>query len=179
MKRDALFSDCRLYRFKLVRQWDDRPMLLVCMFNPSIASHLIDDPTISLLCHIASFNGFGSIVVVNAIPLCGSTPAAAIDMVNNWDKNRDWYARDRLHQNLGIIVQEVERAGAVLLAWGALGERCSDWMDNVREEIESALPKGSEIYCLGKTMGGHPKHPLARGKHKVPKNALLVPWSIA
>lgn len=26
---------------------------------------------------------------------------------------------------------------------------------------------------------GHPKHPLARGKHKVPKNAPLIPWRTA
>lgn len=171
MKRTAEFSPCRLYRFKLIRQWDDRPMLLVCMFNPSDANEEIDDPTVSLLCHIASFNGYGGIVVVNAIPLCGSTPAAAIDMANAWD----W--PDVLHKNLEIIIAEVETAGAVLIAWGAFGDRCMSWIEFVLEQIEDALPIGSGIYCLAKTKAGHPKHPMARGKHKVPKNAPLIPWS--
>lgn len=178
MKRTAQLSPCGTYRFRLGRRWDDRPVLLACMFNPSDADHQVDDQTITLLCHIASHNGFGGLVVVNAIPLRSPKPAAAIEMTN-WDKTQDWWARDRLHQNIGIIVAEVERAGAVLLAWGALGERCSDWMDNVREEIEAALPDGVPLYCLGKTAGGHPKHPMARGKHKVPKDAPFIPWSVA
>jgi hypothetical protein len=176
VKRTARLSRCGTCRWTLGRQWDDRPILLVCMFNPSDADADIDDPTISIVCHIASHNGFGGVVVVNAIPLRGSKPAGAIEMVNTWDTRQDWYARDCLHYNLGVIVGEVAKAGAVLLAWGALGERCSDWMDNVREEIECALPDGVPLYCLGKTAGGHPKHPMARGKHKVPKNAPLIPW---
>ena len=175
MKRTAQFSPCGAYRFRLTRQWDDRTILVVCMFNPSLASDQVDDPTIRVLSHIASHSGFGGVVVVNGIPLISSTPAEAIEMTN-WDKSQDWHARDCLQQNVGIIVKEVERAGAVLLAWGALAIRCSDWFDNVREEIECALPDGAPLYCLGKTSGGYPMHPLARGKHKVPKNAPLLPW---
>jgi len=176
MKRAALLSPCGTYRWTLTRTWDERPVLLVCMFNPSDADDEIDDPTVSLVCHIASHNGFGGVVVVNAIPLRGSKPTAAIDMVNTWDARRDWYDRDRLQENIGVILTEVQKAGAVLLAWGALAEKCSDWVYHVQEEISASLPAGSEIYCLGKTKAGYPKHPLARGKHKVPKNAPLIPW---
>ena len=77
------------------------------------------------------------------------------------------------------ITEEVGKAGAVLIAWGALGERCGDWMELILDEIKEALPLGSELYCLAKTKGGHPKHPMARGKHKVPMNATLIPWSAA
>jgi hypothetical protein len=96
-----------------------------------------------------------------------------------WDKCSDWYARDALHDNLGAVVGEVGRAGAVLLAWGALAWRSnasSDWFDHVLEEIESALPPGVPLYCLGKTLAGLPLHPLARGKRKVRKDAFLQPW---
>lgn len=176
--RTASLSKCGTYRWTLTRRWDGRPTLVACMFNPSTADAQQDDPTISLLCHIASHNGYGGIVVVNAIPLRSPSPTDAIAMTR-WDECSDWHARDRLQDNLAVIQREVERAGAVLLAWGALGDRCSDWMDTVLEEIECALPDGAPLYCLGKTAAGHPKHPLARGKHKVPKDAKLFPWSAA
>lgn len=176
MKRSASLSPCCAYRWTLTRAWDARPMLLVCMFNPSSADHNDDDPTITLLCHIASHNGYGGIVVVNGIPLRSPRPAEAIDMVNTWDKRQAWDERDALQANIATIQKQVARAGAVLLAWGALADRCHYWFDTVLEEIETALPDGVPLLCLGKTAGGNPKHPLARGKHKVRKDAPLLPW---
>lgn len=172
----ASLSPCGTYRWTLTRRWDDRPALLVAMFNPSEADAAVDDPTITLVCQIAAHNGYGGIVVVNGIPLRSSTPTAAVDMTN-WDRTSDWHARDRLQDNLAVIQTECARAGAALIAWGALADRCADWFDQVREEIECALPDTTQIYCLGKTKAGYPKHPLARGKHKVRKDAQLIPWS--
>lgn len=177
--RSASLSKCGTYRITLTRTWDGRPKLLVAMFNPSTADANVDDPTITLLCQIASHNGYGGIVVVNGIPLRSSKPAEAIEMVNTWDKRQAWDERDALHWNLAEIQTQVQRAGAVLLAWGALADRCDFWFDNVLEEIEAALPQGVPLYCLGKTAGGYPKHPLARGKHKVRKDAPLIPWARA
>jgi len=174
--RSAALSRCGDYRLTLTRTWDQRPVLLVVMFNPSDADDKVDDPTIKLLMQIASHNGFGGIVVVNGIPLRSSKPAEAIDMVNTWDKRSAWDERDRLQQNLGIIEREVRRAGAVLLGWGALADRCGFWFDTVLEEIEAALPDGVPLYCLGKTAGGYPLHPLARGKRRVRRDAPLLPW---
>lgn len=175
--RTARLSACGTYRWTLTRRWDDRPTLLVVMFNPSDADHEVDDPTITLTCQIAAHNGYGGIVVVNLIPLRSPLPAVAVTMTR-WDQNGpDWHARDRLQDNLAVIQKEAARAGAVLLACGALADRCADWFYQVLEEIECGLPDGAEIFCLGKTTGGYPKHPLARGKHKVPKDAPLLAWS--
>jgi hypothetical protein len=180
MIKDATLSPCGTFRWTLIRIWDDRPILVVCMFNGSTADAEDNDPTISLVCQIASHNGYGGIVVVNGIPLRSSKPAPAVAMTK-WDKTQDWYARDRLQENMGVIVREVEKAGAVLIAWGALADKCPDWFDLVLEQIGEATYRGDKpeapIYCLGKTKGGYPKHPLARGKHKVRKDAPLIPWS--
>lgn len=175
MEKTATLSGCGLYRFTLTRQWDERPKLLVVMFNPSTADATVDDPTISLLCHIASHNGYGGITVVNAIPLRSSTAQPAVVMANAWDQFPVGHGR-WLDENLAVIRTHVALSGAVLLAWGALGEKCPGWLNTVQFEINQSLPKGVPVFCLKKTAAGHPMHPLARGKHKIPKNHQLIPW---
>lgn len=175
MKRTADISKCGNYRWTLTRVWDDRPMLLVVMFNPSTATAEVDDPTISLLCWIASHAGYGGFTVVNMIPLRSPVPDLAIDMVKHWDKVPDWAARDALQNNLAIITTQVQSAGAILIAWGALASHCPSWAEQVLEEIE--IVRGDRpLYCLGVTKAGYPLHPMARGKRKLPKNAPLIPW---
>lgn len=180
MKRTAHISPCGTHRWTLGRSWDETlPVLVVCMFGPSDADDQIDDPTIKLVCHIAAHNGFGGITVVNGIPYRSSKTEPQFAMLD-WDKTQEWGDRDALQLNLGAITREVERAGAVLLAWGAIAGQTrasADWFGLVQEAIAEALPDGALVYCLGKTGGGHPKHPLARGKHKVPKDAKLIPWT--
>jgi hypothetical protein len=178
VKRDAWISACGTFRWTLSRAWDDRPVLLVCMFGPSTADDSTDDPTITLVSHIASHNGYGGIVVVNGIPLRSSKPEPQFAMLD-WDKRQEWSDRDRLQENLALVSGEASKAGAALIAWGALAGQtmaAADWFDNVREEIESALPPGAPLLCLGRTKAGYPLHPLARGKLKVRKDASLVPW---
>jgi hypothetical protein len=174
--RAAELSPCGLYRWTLSRRWDDAlPVLLVAMFGPSDADHQVDDPTITLVCQVAAHNGFGGIVVVNGIPLRNSKPGPQYAMLD-WERTSEWSDRDRLQDNLAVIRREVARAGAVLLAWGAMADRCADWFDLVLEQIREELPAGCELYCLGKTKAGYPKHPLARGKHKVRCDTVLQRW---
>lgn len=176
----AKLSKCGTYRWSLTRSWKaSLPVLVVVMFGPSDADHEVDDPTITLVCQIAAHNGFGGIAVVNGIPLRSSKPEPQFAMLD-WDRTREWCDRDALHQNLGEIIEHVARAGSVLIAWGALAGRTTAsayWFDNVRDEIDSALPDGVQLMCLGKTKGGYPLHPMARGKLKIPKDRMLVPWA--
>lgn len=181
MIRTADISPCGRYRWTLGRTWDAAlPVLLVVMYGPSHADDLRDDQTITLLCHVAKHNGFGGIVVVNGIPLRSSDPADQAAMINRpsgWNVE-SFQERDYLHENLAIVGREVRKAGAVLLAWGALAERCPSWFDHLKEEIAAELPTGVPVYCLGKTAAGHPLHPMARGKRKVPKDAALLAWEV-
>lgn len=175
--RGATISPCGAYRVYLLRVWDKtRPALAVCMFNPSTADARVDDPTITLLMLLALHNGYGSIHVVNGIPLRTSTPGPALDMLR-WDESQDWHARDRLQQNLAAVGKVVAESRDVLLAWGALADRAADgWFEHVLEQIECALPEGGRLLCLGKTKSGQPMHPLARGKHRVRPDATFLPW---
>lgn len=151
-------------------------MLLVVMFNPSTADHMVDDPTIRTLMQRASrVWGFGGIEVVNLIPLRSPSPDDAV-LMTRWQERQQWHDRDNLHRNIEIILDRIREAGAILLAFGALGDRCPDWTQNVLDEITDAAD-GQTIYCMGRTGSGAPIHPLARGKNRVPNDAPLVPWS--
>jgi hypothetical protein len=177
MIRTADISPCGRYRWTLGRTWDQAlPVLLAVMYGPAMADDMKDDQTVTLLCAIAAHNGFGGLQVVNGIPLRTADPALQAAMVNDWARLQEWTDRDRLQDNLAVVSREVAKAGAVLLAWGALASRCADWFDLVQETIAEAIPFGVPLYCLGKTAAGYPLHPMARGKRKVPKNAALLEW---
>lgn len=172
IERSARMSECGSFRWTLTRRWDDRPMLLVVMFNPSTADHMDDDNTIRTLMQRASrVWGFGGIEVVNLIPLRSSSPDDAVEYANR----DDWHARDKLQLNVGVIIDRIKESGAILLAYGALGNRVPEWTEFVIEEIDCAVTT-QPIYCMAKTAGGYPTHPMARGKHRVPNDAPLVPW---
>jgi hypothetical protein len=181
--REAEISPCGRYRWTLRRTWDKAlPVLLVVMFNPSRADGLDDDPTIRLVCQIASHNGYGGIVVVNAVPLRSSSPESAIRLALQWEnplhhEDPATVCVVQLQRNLEVIRAELARAGDVLLGYGALGARCPSWMTVVIEAMIEALTDSQTVYCLGTTKDGHPLHPLARGKMKVRPNAKLIPWS--
>lgn len=179
IQRSAMISNCENFRWSLTRRWDDRPMLTVVMFNPSTADGLEDDPTIRTLCKRASRTwGFGGIMVVNVIPLRSPDPRDAIAFMGRW---RHWDMDSwAVLRNEQIVTDTVRQAGAVLIAWGALASlslEAEGYLTHLREEIEGAAEEaGIPIYCMGRTDGGMPKHPLARGKHRVPDDAPLVPW---
>ena len=93
-----------------------------------------------------------------------------------WDKNGpDYYARDRLQENLGHLGKLLAKASMVVACWGDIA-RNHDHIEWVLEEIACARPGQIPIYCLGTTKSGAPKHPMARGKHRVPDDQRPVLW---
>lgn len=166
MKMMAGFSgpaDC--YRDHLIRCWDDKVQLLVvCMLNPSTADHQTNDPTILTLIHFAKLWGHGGLLVVNLCAFRSSSPAmmrAAADPVGpENDKallNAMMYAR---------------ASGRILVAWGNDGDFLGrdDWF------CERALSLGLSLICLGTTRSGAPKHPMARGLHRIPRDQQPLTW---
>jgi hypothetical protein len=156
MKRDAVISDCGLYRYLLKRVWDaSLPGLVFIMLNPSKADAKIDDPTILACIAIARAQGCGGIVVVNLFAYRATSPAdmkAAADPVGP-------------KCNKYIVCALKTKPKMVIAAWGADGwyrNRCVD----VRAFV--TIRYSTSLHCLGTTKDGSPKHPLARGKHRIP-----------
>lgn len=147
--RDALISPCGDYRYSLVRQWDKgKPYLPFVMLNPSTADATRDDPTIRRCMSFARREGCGGIVVVNLYALRSPDPKmlrAHYDPVGPFNK--------RVIYDAAIVAAE---AGVpVVCAWGV-----NDITQAAGGALVEAREAGAAIKCLGKTAGGHPRHPL-------------------
>lgn len=147
VKKSALISDDGVFRYWLKRQWDDALKTLAwCCLNPSKADADIDDPSVRKMIAFSKLFGYGGLVLVNLFAFRSTDPAKvpAGDLGIGPD-NDDWiwtYAREH----------------PIVLAWGShkLAAACRGW--EVRKMLEDAGVR--EVYCLGKTNTGHPRHPL-------------------
>lgn len=167
MRMTAVFSgpsDC--YRDQLIRCWDKtRQLLVVCMLNPSTADHETNDPTILTLIHFAKLWGYGGLLVVNLCAFRSPSPAvmrAAADPVGAENEkallDAMMYARDN--------------CGRILVAWGNDG----DFLERDAWFCERAVNLGLSLICLGTTRSGAPKHPMARGLHRISRDQQPLPW---
>jgi hypothetical protein len=156
--RTANLSRCGTYRWTLTRSWGaGRPVCWV-MLNPSAANHRCDDPTIRRVIHFTRSWGYPGLSVVNLYPFRSAHPVDC----SRWSTNRlDRGVRNALRRNTVFVAAEARRAALVVAAWGACA-RDSEWIARVIR----AIPVGARLCCLGLTVSGAPKHPLARGRHR-------------
>lgn len=139
--KDAVLSPCGVYRYRLLRAWDDKPRVWWVMLNPSTADASVDDPTIRRVVSFSQGWGYGGCVVVNLFALRATDPAALKGHADPIGPDND------LHLRLALA------APLVVAAWGA-NKTCG------RDQAVMRLLAGKSLHCLEKTKEGHPKHPL-------------------
>ena len=177
MQMSAFFSgpgDC--YRDELRRIWDASKLLLpVCMVNPSDADGERNDPTLLVLIHFGKLWGFGGLLIVNLASYCSPSPAAM------------FAAADPIGPDNAVFVERAityarDNGGRLLAAWGNHGAALvtrrtgCDPVSRAAWFCDLADRHGVQLICLGRTESGHPKHPLARGKHFVPRDQQPIVW---
>lgn len=165
IERSAVLSEERppLYRYQLDRSWDpDMAQMVWIMLNPSTADARVDDPTILACTDIARRNHCGSIKVVNLFAWRSSHPS---DL---------WRAKDPVGPlNDRFIARAIgakyRQRILVVAAWGTSGWKFG------RDQHVCALAAALDVslHCIGRTQQGHPKHPLARGLHRVARETPL------
>lgn len=183
--RAALIDgDCR---FWLKRAWGAGPLIAWVMCNPSTADAERDDPTMRRVIEFSLAWGYGSCVVINIIPFISSAPAQALA----WAKRADiWMPHgdpptpewDQWRENISICVEQINAAKAHIVAWGNEPAGYSRlWLQDIAEasgaDFDDEHPEPIDWLCLGTTMSGAPKHPLARGQHRVPADFKPIKWS--
>jgi hypothetical protein len=141
---EAVFSEDRLYRYELQREWSDNPKRMNFIgLNPSTADEAKLDPTLRRMIRFADREGCGRLIVTNLFAFRATDPLVmrlADDPVGP--------------KNDSYLVTAAEDSAIVVAGWGANGG-----YRGRNREVE-ALLKHVKLRCLGFTVGGHPRHPL-------------------
>lgn len=140
---DAELSECGEYRYRLSRIWDEakKPLTFI-MLNPSTADAEVDDPTIRRCMGFAEREHAGGVVVVN---LYGYRATKPLDLFQATDPIGP--GNDR------ALKRAAREAKSIVCAWGANAPLN-------RVAYVRALLDRHQLFCLGTTALGAPRHPL-------------------
>lgn len=124
------------------------PLLVWVMLNPSTADDVADDPTIRRCRGFAHRWGYATLEVVNLFSLRATNPReltraarAGVDVVGP--------------ENDDAIRDAVRRADRVCCAWGV-----HPLAPARAAQLRPVLAGAAELWCIGTTVDGSPRHPL-------------------
>lgn len=153
----AVYSPCQRYRYTLTRIWDtDGPRALFVMLNPSTATEVQNDPTVERCERRARALGFGAFRVCNIFAWRATDPRVMRAQPDPVGPDNDT-----------TILDGARWADRVVCAWGTHGAHM-DRGPGVERLLRGA---GVDLYHLGLSQAGHPKHPLYIGYAQP-----LQPW---
>jgi len=156
MKKSAVFSDCKKYRYTLSRYWDQSKgyAMFICL-NPSTADAEKDDPTVRRCINYSKEWGYGGFCMTNLFGFRATDPKIMLAEQNPiGPKNTDWI------ESLACA------ADIIIAAWGFMGSHQG------RASAVVTLPGLKEkLHFLALTKDGEPRHPLY-----LKKNLKPIPW---
>ena len=157
VEKSARMSPCGLYRYTLSRHWGPGEALMFVMLNPSTADADLDDPTIRRCVGFAKREGFSALTVVNLYAYRATDPKALLTCGDPVGPDND--------QILSLyLLRPWTYTQPVVCAWGANAKP---------DRVKAFMEKHDEgnLFCLGTTKSGAPKHPLY-----IPANQPLLPF---
>ena len=154
MSKTATISPCGTYRYALGRGIDGAHGTRWCLFimlNPSTADHEQDDPTIRRCVGFAKSWDGAHVTVVNLFALRATDPAELLTHPEPQGPHNLATVREHLRLT-------AELGGYVIAAWGA--HKASRQRGVGARAIIEAIIAHRDVWCLGKTQDGSPRHPL-------------------
>jgi hypothetical protein len=144
----AILSQCRKYRYSLSRDTGllvpEKGTALFVMLNPSTADESKDDPTIRRCKGFATRWDCNGFIVGNLYALRATNPKEL------------WKAGDPIGPDNDYHLQELmAEIKEVVCAWGNNARP-----DRVKAFVDIANKVKANLWCLGITKEGQPKHPL-------------------
>jgi hypothetical protein len=145
----SVLSPCRTYRYALARRWDDGPLALWIMLNPSTADAFVSDPTIRRVTRFSRAWMCSGLIVLNLFGLRATDPKALRTHPDPVGPDNDEVISWHLSGDGPTI-------GPVIAAWGVNGRL------NGRGDVMLRLlaDHGQRVQCLVRTSAGHPGHAL-------------------
>jgi len=150
LKKDAIFSDCRTWRYNLIREFEDRSLtgtregtLVMILLNPAKATAEQDDPTNRRGIDFAKRWGFKRLEFVNLFAGRTPEPEKLKQMDDPIGPENDKY-----------ISQACGRANKIICGWGNHGSYM-----NRAEEVYQMVSNHS-LECFDVNKSGEPVHPL-------------------
>lgn len=141
----AVYSDCERYRYRLERVWAPGRRVLFVMLNPSTATEVQNDPTVERCERRARALGFGGFAVANIFAFRATDPRVMRAVADPVGPGNDV-----------ALCELAVAADRVLCAWGTHGAHRGRGAT-----VEALLRlQGADLFHLGLTQAGAPKHPL-------------------
>ena len=140
----ADFSECKKYRYRLWRIWDNKLPLAMCIgLNPSTANAVKTDPTITNLAKMLKILGYGGFYMMNCWPYIASKP----EQLKHSPMSDEW--------NNNVLTVTASLCKDVIFCWGNFEIVTEKGRDT---ELAEMFPNAK---CFGFTKSGKPFHPLA------------------
>lgn len=141
MKKSAIVSKDKMYRYELSRSWDsEKPYVMFIMLNPSTADASKDDPTIRRCINFAKSWDYGGIFVGNLYAYRTTHPKELKQIANPCGS-----------ENITHLISMARRSAIVVCAWGN--------NKGIPQNITKIFYY-KRLYYIEKSVNGTPKHPL-------------------
>jgi len=145
LESGAVFDASDRYRYSLWRAWsNDYPRIVFILLNPSTADEERNDPTLRRCIGFARAWKFGSVEVVNLFAYRATDTRELLKRDDPVGDENDLFLR-----------QAVERYSTVVVGWGSKGTLLGR-----DRKVLSLLADKKDVFCLGITKDGQPRHPL-------------------
>ena len=155
IKKSAVFSACRKYRYSLTRSWDlSGNYVLFIGLNPSVADEMVDDPTLTRCINFAKDWGYGGLIMVNLFAYMSTHPSELKKASLPIGKENNMH-----------ILKSHQKSQLSVVAWGNDGY----FMERDKEVLELFT---NPIAFLKKKSANLP-HPLNKKKNKNLINLLI------
>ncbi len=153
MKKSALFSDNRKYRYTLWRIWDSKSGYAMFVgLNPSTANETEDDPTVRRCIGFTKLWGYGALCMTNLFAYRATSPKDMQRADSPIGSANDYFLK-----NIAVS------ASIVIAAWGTRGGFLQ------RDKAVISLIPNKHVLRL--TKGGYPAHPLY-----LPRDIKPIKW---
>ncbi len=150
MKTEAKFSDDRVYRYVLSKEWNNKkPRAMVIMTNPSSAGEVVLDLTTLYTINNLVALDYGAVDIFNMYPMI-TQKLRADDVDKKEIENSD-----------KLMVELAEKVDTIIIAWGRVGEKSKSIEKRQNELLHKLQGFKEKLYIIGDGKGNELFHPLA------------------